>query len=171
VSLRYAIYCALIRRAHWTPYDHLPGYMARYWFVPYADPALGRGCGPVSPWRRPIAWLLQKCGIAVRIHHILASDDDRAFHDHPWAFISVVLEGAYTEVTPYFNKSGVYIAEEHKVRRAGSVAFRRAKSWHRIALGCGPRPTTLFITFRKSQMWGFMPQPHRNKVPFKEFLK
>src|SRR5665213_1948609 len=85
----------LVERAKRTPYYHLDGYMLRYWLVPYrtvvkrklpqrpGDYGIGSwdgvypemfetidGTGPVS-WRRPIAWLLQRFDIAVRIHEIL----------------------------------------------------------------------------------------------------
>lgn len=47
----------LIRRAQRAPYVHLPGYMNRWWLVPYSDPSLGEGTGLVS-WRRPVARIL-----------------------------------------------------------------------------------------------------------------
>lgn len=53
----------LIARSAKTPYFHLEGYMERFWLLPYG-------------------WYV----IAARVHHILKSDDDRAFHDHPWPY-------------------------------------------------------------------------------------
>jgi hypothetical protein len=143
----------LIARATRTPYFHLKGYMLRYWLVPYktAGSARDTGCGIVS-WRRPIARLLQACGIAVRVHVILRSDNDRALHDHPWNYVSVILKGSYVEVTP-----GGF-----KLRKPGSIAFRRATDKHRLVLVPGESAgddnvVTLFITTRSRQSWGFFP--------------
>lgn len=43
--------------------------------------------------------LLQTPWFAIYIHHILISDQDKDMHDHPWNFTSVILEGAYREVS------------------------------------------------------------------------
>nr|WP_234797011.1 hypothetical protein [Mycobacteroides chelonae] len=60
----------------------------------------------------------------IYLHKFLRSDDDRALHDHPWWFVSLILKGRYHEVT------------EGLVRRrhSGSVAFRRAEWRHRVVL-------------------------------------
>ena len=34
----------------------------------------------------------------VYVHKFLRSDDDRALHDHPWWFVSLILRGRYDEV-------------------------------------------------------------------------
>ena len=64
-----ALAAPLTRRAARTPYFHLDGYMMRWWLVPYKHPgsSYSDNCGRVSPWRRPLAWLLQQCGVAVRV--------------------------------------------------------------------------------------------------------
>ena len=140
------IVAALIVRARRTPYTHLPGYMERYWLLPYA-------------WWRP----------AARLHHILRSDNDRAFHDHPWTYITIILRGGYWEVQPVFDASGLFQGERRTWRGPGSVLFRRARSWHRLELPEGETAWTLFITFRYRQKWGFLVEP-RHKVPHDEYL-
>ena len=60
-------------------YGHLDGYMERWWIV------------------KAVA---NKSRMAVRLHHILRSDRDRAMHDHPWENASLVLRGGYWEATP-----------------------------------------------------------------------
>lgn len=35
----------------------------------------------------------------IYLHNILRSDDDRALHDHPWRWCSILLRGAYFEIT------------------------------------------------------------------------
>lgn len=162
---------ALIRRAMRSPYSHIDDYMARYWLVPYRDPDAGVGCGPVSFFRRPIAWLIQRFGIAVRIHHIKRSDDDRAFHDHPWWYVTCILRGGYREVTPCY-ESGMYLGPVYKWIGEGRVLFRRAESWHRLEISDPLKETawTLFITGPKRQSWGFLVEPN-HKIYWREYLK
>ncbi|MBA4315592.1 MAG: hypothetical protein C0422_09755 [Alcaligenaceae bacterium] len=136
----------LILRSKRTPYFHLEGYMERYWLLPYAR------------WRP-----------AARIHHILRSDDDRVFHDHPWAYVTVILRGGYWEITPVFDPSGLYQGEQKKWYGPGSVLFRKAKSWHRLELPKGETCWTLFSTGQWVQHWGFLAAP-KSKVHWKEYL-
>lgn len=154
----------LLARAMRTPYFHLDGYMKRWWLVPYVSPEAGPGCGPVKLWRRPLAWILQRFGIAVRIHHILRSDHDRAFHNHPWWFVSLILRGTYVEVRPNYlfeatNGQGPYVGDFGTTFFAGDVIQRRSEDFHRLKLDQGPA-LTLFITGPKTQSWGFMENPH-----------
>jgi hypothetical protein len=84
------------------------------------------------------------------LHHFQKSDDDRALHDHPWASLSVILQGCYLEYLP--DGSSV-------LRQSGDVLFRHPSSPHRIELvpdGEGFVETwTLFITGPKVIDWGF----------------
>lgn len=137
---------AIIRLAMKTPYRHLPNYMNRYWLIPYS--------------RFPLA---------ARVHQILRSDDDRAFHDHPWAYVTIILKGGYTEVRPIFDESGLFIGESREWRGAGSILYRPAKSWHRLEIAEGVDTWTLFITGRKVQQWGFLETP-KHKIEWREFL-
>lgn len=126
----------LIKKAKETPYTNIPGYMERFWLLPYAK------------WRP-----------SARIHHILRSDDDRAFHDHPWPYLTVILRGGYFEVKPVYDKSGIYVGDSRKWYGPRSILFRRACSWHRLELPEGKTAWTLFITGRYVRKWGFMPNP------------
>jgi hypothetical protein len=54
----------------------------------------------------------------IYLHHFLKSDYDRALHDHPWASLSIILKGEYTEHTP---------KAKPKVYRAGNIKLRNAK--------------------------------------------
>lgn len=159
-------------RAVKTPYDHLDGYMERFWLVPYKQPELGTGCGPVKFFERPIAWLLQRFDIAIRLHHILRSDNDRHFHDHPWPYITLVLRHGYCEVTPMdLRRPLVEYTHRRQWITAGRMLYRPAKSWHRLAVYPDLQPWTLFITFKKQQTWGFLTGPDYEKTPYKQYLK
>lgn len=162
---------ALIARAARTPYFHLDGYMHRWWLVPFIKHGSQshQGTGPVG-WNRPIAKLLQAVGVAARVHEILRSDNDRAFHDHPWNYLTVILRGGYFEVRPVFNASGIYQGEERTWHGPGAVLYRPANSWHRLEIPTGKTATTLFITTKYRQKWGFMPEPARNKVAYDVYL-
>ena len=91
----------------------------------------------------------------VFVHQFLSSDDDRALHDHPWPWMTIILDGEYLEHLPADrnNPSGATIAHH---RRSGDVVIRRkAARPHRIELITDRPTTTLFITGRKNREWGF----------------
>jgi hypothetical protein len=171
----------LIQRAKRTPYYHLDGYMNRWWLVPYRQ-VIARtvpigtvplrplktevtdGTGPVSFWRRPLAWLLQRFDIAVRVHEILRSDEGRDPHDHPWPYVTIVLRGGYIE--DVFDAAGKLI--DCKWHGPGSILYRPAGTWHMLWLPDGTTATTLFITGKKAQTWGF--NVNGTKVPYRDYL-
>lgn len=165
----------LIKRATMTPYFHLINdegdpYMLRYWLVPYTYQGSHStdGCGPVKFWHRPLAWLLQKLGIAIRIHCIMRSDSDRALHDHPWDFVTVLLDGTYYEHRPVYD-DGLYAGDSLTRYEAGSVLFRRASDLHRLEVPEGQMVWTLFITGPRKQAWGFV-ENLANKVYYRDYL-
>jgi hypothetical protein len=82
----------------------------------------------------------------VRIHHWLGPDDDRAFHDHPWWFITLVLRGSYAD----YNYNPATVDQ----LRAGSVRFRPALHQHTVVPGARGA-WTLVLTGPKSRNWGF----------------
>lgn len=92
--------------------------------------------------------------IGLYFHKMIASDDTRALHDHPYLFnASWILRGAYTERGP--NKL-VW-------RKPGSWAFRWGASPHMLLLDIDPRKDyplkpvwTLFLTGPRVREWGFL---------------
>lgn len=87
----------------------------------------------------------------IYLHQFCRSDDDRALHDHPWAFnASWLLSGNYDEVTP---------TGTHRLWQ-GAFKFRWGAAPHRVALlpaVRGEAPVwTLFITGPKVRQWGFL---------------
>jgi hypothetical protein len=171
----------LVKRAKRTPYFHLDGYMRRWWLVPYrqmivrtieaevgdnfkAFENVTDGTGPVAFHRRPIVWLFQRLGIAIRVHEILRSDHGRDPHDHPWPYLTVILRGGYWESR--YTPQGVLLSKEW--HGPGSILFRPANSWHRLDVNPGEVATTLFITGPKAQRWGFL--VNGEKVPYEVYL-
>lgn len=84
------------------------------------------------------------------LHKFMRDDDDRALHDHPWWFVSLMLKGNYRELTD----AGI------EIRTAPSVAYRTATHRHRIVLdrrcdGSLVPCWTLVLTGAKKRLWGF----------------
>lgn len=91
-----------------------------------------------------IRWRFETPIGSLRVHHWLGPDDDRAFHDHPWPFITLVLKGGYEDRNP----GGV------DCLRAGSVRFRPAL--HRHTVVPGPHGAwTIMVTGKRTRSWGF----------------
>lgn len=86
----------------------------------------------------------------VYLHCFKRSDDDRALHDHPWASLSIILRGAYTEHT--IAQGGV---QRREIIEAGGWRLRwTGRLAHRIELHAG-ECWTLFITGPRYRAWGF----------------
>jgi len=141
---------ALIERARRDPYEHLPGYMERYWLLrprsllPFAGrTALGR-----------------RYTVGIRLHRILRSDDARALHDHPWWSCSILLRGRYTEIVPVRQVQHPLLdrsVNQHFIRRPFRPVFRRANTRHRLEIEPGQAVWSLFIHGGRGRAWGFYP--------------
>ena len=90
-------------------------------------------------WRFIAPW---KC---LRIHHILRSDSDRHFHDHPMDFTSLVLWGGYIEYTPNAMP---------RTCRPGTIVRRKAEDLHYLKL-IGKSAWTILFTGPFRREWGF----------------
>lgn len=91
-----------------------------------------------------IRWRIETPWGSVRLHKWLGPDDDRAFHDHPWDFITFVLRGGYVDKSP--------AGDEHL--RAFTTRHRGANHRHTVV----PDPDgawTLVVTGPKIRSWGF----------------
>ena len=81
---------------------------------------------------------------AIRLHIWKRSDDKRYMHDHPFSFLSIVLKGSYTDVSPKGKDKMNFL----------SVRYRKAEHRHYVHVsdkGC----TTLLITSKPFRNWGF----------------
>jgi hypothetical protein len=72
-------------------------------------------------------WVADFGLFSIRIHHWMASDDDRNFHDHPWWFITLVLKGSYTDMSP---KGDFWM-------KPGYIRFRPAIHRHTVLVSAG----------------------------------
>lgn len=117
---------------------------------------------PIGDISDPLMWRWQifRVGTLPRVfvHKFLRSDYDRALHNHPWWFVSVLIKGEYFEHT----ETGVI----H--RKAPSIVYRPITHRHRVELVKDRVPFvhdihlyrerpcwTLFITGPERQQWGF----------------
>ncbi len=97
---------------------------------------------PECPYAR--RWYLSTPFGSIRLHQWYSSDDDRAFHDHAWWFVTFILSGGYTDVSP---------AGEQRMDRF-SVAYRPANHRHTVKVdkgGCW----TIVVTGPEKRFWGF----------------
>lgn len=105
--------------------------------------------------------LVQTPWFGVYLHKIYKPDEDRAVHDHPWAFASWVLRGGYTET--FVPAPRQWVSTTGHVSR--SQTWRRW-SFHRMGLQSAhqivkvqPKTVTLVLVGRKKKDWGFWPEP------------
>ena len=95
------------------------------------------------PYYRLWAIISKRFG-SIRLHNWLADDDHRHMHNHPYAFVTIVLRGGYTDVT----ENG------KEVVRAFTWRYRPANHMHSVQ-DVIPNSWTLLITGPASQRWGF----------------
>lgn len=104
----------------------------------------------------------------VALHFFHGPDPGRDLHDHPRDFVSILLRGAYVETRPELehqrggwrvdvDEEGDQCWNQHlrvSVRKAPSIAYRRAEAMHCIA-DVSPGAITLVLWGRKRREWGF----------------
>ncbi len=90
------------------------------------------------------------CGISLRLHKFHKGDDDRAFHDHPWWFITIPLR-KYRELTP---------KNPPKEIKAYRLYFRGSGHRHIVRLISTKPVWTLILAGRKTRDWGFWNENH-----------
>jgi len=91
---------------------------------------------------------------AVCLHWLNKPDPDPYLHDHPVSFLSVILRGAYTEVTMSGFQNNYWFN------------FVRATDTHRI-IAVRPKTLTLCFMGPKTQDWGFFTP--EGKVYWKDY--
>lgn len=108
-------------------------------------------------------YILFECSwFGIYLHHFIGSDHDRALHDHPWKFISIILWGAYDEVhgidcNGYLVGYDGDLLTKKKHRRIGSFGYRAATWRHRVILTT-PEVWSLMLVSGRKRKWGFYPK-------------
>lgn len=132
--------------------------------------------GEENPYLRRWYLIPHNRWINVYLHQFLRDDDDRALHDHPWWFASLMVRGGYYEwmECPTPSQCRLSFGDQCvRVRRAPSIAFRRATHRHRVQLmrdeSSQPIPCwTIVITGPRVREWGFWCP--KGFVPWRRFL-
>lgn len=89
------------------------------------------------------------------VHRFIRSDDDRALHDHPWPWVTMLLDGCYWEHLPADPNDPAGPTKRER-RSPGDIVVRRdAARPHRIEIDERCPVTTLFLTAEKTREWGF----------------
>lgn len=97
-------------------------------------------------------WILFRCKAwGIYLHKFMRSDYDRALHDHPWPFISVILKQGYWEEHDQ-TRDGRKTLEW---RRPGSVLLRPGQWRHRVVLSDNKPSWSLILVGRRFKAWGF----------------
>lgn len=91
-----------------------------------------------------IRWRFETPWGSIRLHHWLGPDDSRHRHDHPWGFVTFVLRGGYTDLSP----SG----DEHL--RAPAIRYRPATHQHTVVPDNNDC-WTVIVTGPRVRPWGF----------------
>lgn len=96
------------------------------------------------------------------LHKLCRSDHDRALHDHPWPFVSIVLWGGYKEIRHVRDINNVVRYEtieetEFQVHRPGAILYRPATWRHRVIIEPGRPAWTLILVGPRARRWGFWP--------------
>lgn len=101
-----------------------------------------------------IRWIAELPWCSVRVHHWLGPDDSRAFHDHPWWFLTFVVKGCYGDQTP---DPGSHAGYKVEFVKAPAVRFRPALHRHTVVPSPDGGAWTVLVTGRIARPWGFWP--------------
>lgn len=115
-------------------------------------------------------WVFIFFGFSIRVHKWIRSDDKRFMHDHPWSFVTFVLKGEYTDVSPSLD---VFCEPQEPIRetlKAGSFKYRASHHRHYVDVPKGGA-WTLVITGRPKRKWGFWIDGNRLFRPLRFFNK
>lgn len=110
-------------------------------------------------------WLIPRNRfVNVYLHYFTRGDDDRALHDHPWPFISIMLRGQYLALTAKgvdpLTHARMTTAEREAntcftLRQPGNVGFYLPTHSHRVELIDNAPCWTLVVTGPRLRNWGF----------------
>lgn len=142
-------------------------YLLRWWISRHPQPDV---IAAATGLRRKYLEWRAKNGGGLYLHLFLQSDEDRALHDHPWPWVSLILDGKYREhrhedeyeASDWKGSSDVEThltydprGERHydtllhviRVYEQGSLRSGTAEGAHRIELYASPTPNELSDLF------------------------
>lgn len=90
--------------------------------------------------------ILKVCNLHIRIHKILSEDKTPFYHNHPFSFLSIILNGGYTEEYLVNDK---IITKEYKLF---SFILRNKETYHKIK-SVKPNTKTLFFAIGNTKKW------------------
>lgn len=109
--------------------------------------------------------LIQTPLFSIYVHKLVRSDYERALHDHPWDFISLILKNGYSEEVERFARfdtvdgSPLHVPQPYRMihkNKAGQLLFRKGEHRHRVIIEDLSKPGwTLVLTGRRKRKWGF----------------
>lgn len=119
----------------------------------------------VGPLDNPliVRYQLFRCPLfGIWIHKMCRSDHDRAMHDHPFAFISIILKGGYSEIhyvktTENIGRYDTIEESELLIHKPGAILYRPALWRHRAILDSGKASWNLILVGKRTRKWGFWP--------------
>ena len=109
-------------------------------------------------------YLFRSERLGIFLHKFVRSDEDRALHDHPWAFVVIPLWRGYIEhsdVRVRHDLTNVVEVRMNVHRRVWPILgtrYRPATYRHRVELVGGRPSWSLFFRFKKIRFWGFWPK-------------
>ncbi len=104
-------------------------------------------------------YIVETPWFGVFLHGIYRKDHDRALHDHPWDFVSIVLRGGYAERWQRYVGRHVSAPIRGQFWSAGSVHRMRRGEFHRISYLLRVPTWTLVFVGRRRGPWGYL-TPH-----------
>lgn len=114
------------------------------WRLTNGDYVGWRGCNFVRRWT-----IVAPSGRGLRIHHFLPATEEFTAHDHPWAFLTVVVRGGYVDIT---SRNGQEVARD--AVRAPGIRYRSRHHEHRTLTG-EQGAWTIVINGPVRRNWGF----------------
>ena len=170
----------IIRRVTRRPPDFIVGrpgdaYLLRWYLTPWRTWYNRVPEDEQNLWHK----FVNRCLPNAYLHKFLRDDDDRALHDHPWPWCSILLRGSYIEHT--IDAGGIHRRME---RTTPSIKFSLPSRAHRVELlryrhirydehgshhiDRSEHCWTLFVTGPRVREWGFH-CPERGWVHWRVF--
>lgn len=110
---------------------------------------------------------------SVLLHLFFRPDEDAAMHDHPWDFVTTILQGQYREIRPasdwYPPCGGPSLEEWSAWWGVGQTVEHKAADLHAVAELSDVVVWTLVRTSRRVRDWGFHPHA-QDWQPWRQYL-